>query len=121
MRGGDLRTADEWAAIEEMPSRAAISAIGLLAWLEDRGGNATWRVGGIIQGETPVDGTVEVSEDEDTAVGNEPEIQLDDDGDGIELSADAMAAGDDIFNEPGGLELSEVDGMTGPDTPDDQT
>ncbi|MGB0590387.1 MAG: M20/M25/M40 family metallo-hydrolase [Myxococcota bacterium] len=121
VRGGDLRTAEEWAAIQEMPSRAAITAIGLLAWLEDRGGNATWRVGGIIQGETPEDGTVEVSEDEDAVVGDGPEIQLDDAGAGIELSSDAMEGGDDIFNAPGGLEVSEVDDMAGPDTPDDET
>ena len=121
VRGGDLRTSEEWAAIEEMPARAAITAVGLLAWLEDRGGNATWRVGGIIQGETPEDGTVEVSTDED-AEGEEaeaPEIELDRGDEGIELSGEAAEG--DVFNEPGALELADADDLPPVGTPKDET
>lgn len=105
-RGGDMRTSEEWAALEEMPERTALSAVGLLAWLEDRGGNATWRVGGIIQGETPEDGVVEVSVDEDAegegGEGEAPAITQDEQGIALSDNED-----DELFNTPGTLELAE--------------
>ena len=109
VRGGGFHTREEWAAIEEMPHRAAMSAIGLLAWLEDRGGDATWRVGGIIQGETPEDGEVEVSIPEDDASSETPEIAHEHDPESIELSAEPSDAGDEVFNAPGSLELAELE------------
>jgi glutamate carboxypeptidase len=120
VRGGDLRTGEEWAAIEEMPARAAITAVGVLAWLEERGGNATWRVGGIIQGETPEDGTVEVSEDAETEVSDEAGITQEHGDELIELSVDALEGQEDVFNVPGALELSESDDMSAPSPPNEE-
>jgi glutamate carboxypeptidase len=109
VRGGDLRTNGEWAAIEEMPARAAITAVGLLTWLEERGGHATWRVRGIIQGETPEDGAVEVSEVDDGSVSHSIEVEVDRDGAGEEGSAEVLQKDDDIFNDPGALGLSQAE------------
>jgi len=128
-RGGALRTSDEWSAVEELPVRAAIAATGLMAWNAERVGEATWRVGGIIQGETPEDGEVQVSEPEDVDVEEAtieqdlteeseaaPDALVEPEATAAEPAVTEVAApeaavelapdmGDDIFAEPGALEL----------------